>query len=113
MLKCFSDLIGETIEAFMDDIIVKSKKVDQLMADLKETFEKLQENDIKLNPEKCVFGVPRGMLLGFIVSECDIKANLEKIRAITRMGPMQNVKGIQRIMGCLMALSHFISCLGE
>jgi hypothetical protein len=113
MLKCFGDLIGETVEAFMDDIIVKSKKVDQLVADLKETFEKLQENDIKLNPEKCVFGVPRGMLLGFIVSECDIEANLEKIRAITWMGPMQNVKGIQRIMGCLMALSHFISRLGE
>jgi hypothetical protein len=41
MLKCFGDLIGETIKAYMDDIIVKSKRVDQLMVDLKKTFTKL------------------------------------------------------------------------
>jgi hypothetical protein len=41
MLKCFGDLIGETIEAYVDDIMVKSRKVDQLMADLKKTFKKL------------------------------------------------------------------------
>ena len=43
---------------------------------------------MKLNPEKCIFGVPRGMLLGFIVSEHGIKDNLEKISAIMRMGPI-------------------------
>jgi hypothetical protein len=52
MLKCFSDLIGETVEAYVDDIIVESKKVDQLMVDLKKTFKKLQKNGIKLNLEK-------------------------------------------------------------
>jgi hypothetical protein len=72
----------------VDDIVVKSKKVDQLMADLEKTFDKLWENGIKLNPEKCVFGVPRGMLLGFIISERGIEANLEKIMAITQMGPI-------------------------
>ena len=53
------------------------------------------------------------MLLGFIVSEHGIKANPEKISAITRMGPIQNIKGFQRVIGCLAALSRFISCLGE
>ena len=53
------------------------------------------------------------MLLGFIVSERGIKANLEKILAITRMGPIQNIKGVQRITGCLTTLSRFISRLGE
>jgi hypothetical protein len=53
------------------------------------------------------------MLLGFIVSECSIKANPEKIMAITRMGPIQNVNGVQRIMGCIMALDRFISCLSK
>jgi hypothetical protein len=53
------------------------------------------------------------MLLGFIVSEHGIEANLEKIVAIARMGPIQNVKGVQWIMGCLAALSRFISCLSE
>ena len=66
-----------------------------------------------LNPEKCAFGVPRGMLLGFIISERGIEANPEKISAITRMGLIQNMKGVQRVIGCLAALSRFISRLGE
>ena len=41
MLKCFGDLIGQTIDAYMDDIMVKSKWVDQLIADLEQTFAKL------------------------------------------------------------------------
>jgi hypothetical protein len=86
MLKCFGDLIGETIKAYMDDIIVKSKRVDQLMVNLKKTFTKLRKNGIKLNPKKCVFEVSRGMLLGFIISEPGIEGNLKKITAITWMG---------------------------
>ena len=88
MLKCFGDLIEWTIEAYVDDIVVKSKWADQVMADLEHTFMKLRANVIKLNPEKCVFGVPRGMLLGFIISERDIEAHPEKISAIMRMGPI-------------------------
>ena len=54
-----------------------------------------------------------GMLLGFIIFEHGIEANLEKISAIMRMGLIQNIKGVLRITGCLAALSQFISCLGE
>ena len=78
-----------------DDIVVKSKWANQLIADLEQTIVKLRENDIKLNPEKCIFGVPRGMLLGFIVSEHSIKAKPDKILAIMRMGPIHNLKGVQ------------------
>ena len=53
------------------------------------------------------------MLLGFIVFERGIEATPEKISAITRMGPIQNMKGVQRVTGCLGTLSRFISCLGE
>ena len=95
MLKCFGDLIGWTVEAYVDDIMVKSKHADHLVDDLEQTFAKLQANVIKLNPEKCVFEVPRGMLLGSIISEHGIKANPEKILAITRMGLIQNIKGVQ------------------
>ena len=113
MLRCFGDLIRRTVEAYVDDIVVKSKWADHLIADLEQTFAKLQANGIKLNPEKCVFGVPRGMLLGFIISKHGIEANPEKISAITRMGLIHNIKGGQRVIGCLAALSQFISCLGE
>ena len=105
MLRCFEDLIGWTIEAYVDNIVVKSKWIDHLIADLGQTFVKLQANGIKLNPEKCVFVVLRCMLLGFIIFERGIEANSEKISTIIRMGLILNIKGVQRIIGCLIALS--------
>ena len=89
----------------MDDIVVKSRRARDLVDDLEIAFKCLREKGIKLNPEKCVFGVPRGMLLGFIVSERGIEANPEKVSAITSMGPIRDLKGVQRVMGCLAALS--------
>jgi ribonuclease HI len=82
-------------------------------SDLEVTFMCLKAKSVKLNPEKCVFGVLRGMLLGFIVSEQGIEANPEKIAAITNMGPIKDLKGVQRVMGCLAALSRFISRLSK
>jgi hypothetical protein len=93
--------------------VVKSERVSNLVDDLDITFKCLKAKNIKLNPEKCVFGVPRGMLLGFIISERGIEANPEKISAITKMGPIRDLKGIQKVTGCLAALSRFISRLGE
>jgi hypothetical protein len=88
MEHVFREHIGPTIEAYVDDIIVKSKRVNNLVDDLDIAFKCLKAKNIKLNPEKCVFGVPRGMLLGFIVSARGIEANPEKISTITRMGPI-------------------------
>jgi ribonuclease HI len=109
----FGEHIGRTVEAYVDDIVVKTRKASDLLSDLEVTFRCLKAKGVKLNPEKCVFEVPRGMLLGFIVSERGIEANPEKIAAITSMGPIKDLKGIQRVMGCLAALSRFISRLGE
>ena len=53
------------------------------------------------------------MLLGYIVSQRGIEANPEKVSAITRMGPIRDIKVVQRVTGCLAALSCFISRLGE
>ena len=113
MTQVFGDNIGQTIEAYVDDIVVKTRKAEGLVDDLRITFKCLREKGIKLNPEKCVFGVPRGMLLGFIVSERGIESIPEKVSAITSMGPIRDLKGVQRVMGCLAALSRFISRLGE
>ena len=113
ILHVFGDHIGRNIEAYVDDIVVKSRKADDLVADLRIAFDCLRAKGVKLNPEKCVFGVPRGMLLGFIISQRVIEPNPEKVSAITRMGPIRDLKGVQRVMGCLASLSQFISCLGE
>jgi hypothetical protein len=84
MNHVFGEHIGRTIEAYIDDIVVKMRKA----SDLETIFRCLKAKGVKLNPKKCVFGVPRGMLLGFIVSERGIEANPEKIAVITNMGPV-------------------------
>ena len=94
MLHVFGDHLGRNIEAYVDAIVIKSRKADDLVADLRIAFDYLRAKGGKLNPEKCVFGVPRGMLLGFIVSQRGIEPNLEKVLAITRMGPICDLKGV-------------------
>jgi hypothetical protein len=68
MQHVFRDHIGQTVEAYVDDIVVKTRKAVDLVNDLRIAFDCLRANGVKLNPEKCIFGVPRGMLLGYIVS---------------------------------------------
>ena len=68
---------------------------------------------MKLNPEKCVFGVLAGQLLRYLVSARGIEANPEKIAAIDNMRQPRNTKDIQKFTGCLASLSRFISRLGE
>jgi hypothetical protein len=89
MQHVFGDHIGRTVEAYVDDIVMKARKADDLVDDLRIAFGCLRANRVKLNPEKCVFGVPRGMLLGYIVPERSIEANLEKVAALKRMGPIR------------------------
>jgi hypothetical protein len=113
MQHVFRDHIGQTVEAYVDDIVVKTRKADDLVNDLRVAFDYLRANGVKLNPEKCVFGVPRGMLLGYIVSQWGIKPNPEKVTALERMGPIRDLKGVQKVLGCLAALSLFVSQLGE
>jgi hypothetical protein len=115
--RCMQHVLGDHIrrivEAYVDDIVVKTRKANDLVNDLSITFDCLRANVVKLNPEKCVFGVPRGMLLGYIVSQRGIEANSEKVAVLERMGPIRDLKGVQRVIWCLAALSRFISRLGE
>nr|ABA94235.1 retrotransposon protein, putative, unclassified [Oryza sativa Japonica Group] len=105
--------IGRNVEAYVDDLVVKTRNQETLLSDLAETFESLRSARIKLNPDKCVFGVPAGKLLGFLVSARGIEANPEKIRAIERMRPPSKLRDAQCVTGCMAALSRFISRLGE
>jgi hypothetical protein len=113
MQHIFEDHIGRTAEAYVDDIVMKTRKADDLVHNLRIAFGCLRANRVKLNPKKCVFGVPRGMLLGYIVSQRGIEANPVKVAALERMGPIRDLKGVQKVLGCLAALSRFISRLGE
>jgi hypothetical protein len=93
MQHVFGDHIGRTVEAYVDDIVVKTRKADDLVNDLRVEFDCLRANRVKLNPEKCFFRVPRGMLLGYIVSKNGIEPNPEKATALERMVLIRDLKG--------------------
>jgi hypothetical protein len=110
---CFKRQLNKNVEAYVDDVVVKTRNSERLIADLEETFASLREYRWKLNPNKCVFGVPSGKLLGFIISHRGIEANPEKISAITNMRAPTCIKDVQKLTGCMAALNRFISKLGE
>ena len=97
----------------MDDVIVKTKNPSTLITDLKQTFDCLCKYKWKLNPTKCVFGVPSEQLLGFLVSHQGIKDSMKEIQVITQMTRPHCVKDVQKLTGCMAAHNHFISRLVE
>jgi hypothetical protein len=105
--------IGKNVQVYVDDVVIKTKVKDTLIDDLRETFHNLRRFWMKLNPAKCTFGVPAGMLLGFLVSSRGIEANSFKIRAIKRMELPQCLNDVQQFTGCLASLSRFVRWLGE
>jgi ribonuclease HI len=105
--------IGRNVLTYVDDIIVKSTKQENHIADLQETFANFRQAGLKLNPEKCVFAVKKGKFLGCLVSTKGIEANPSKIEAILRMEPPSTKKGAQRLAGRLASLNRFISRSAE
>jgi hypothetical protein len=66
---------------------------------------------MKLNPENCTFNMPSRKFLGYMVSQRGIEPNPEKVSAITKMAPPKSLHDVQKLMGCMAALSRFISRL--
>jgi hypothetical protein len=111
--KCLKTQIGKNIEAYVDNVVVKTTEEDKLITDLTETFANLREFQWKLNPTKCVFGVASGLLLGFMVGHRGIEANPTKIDAIRKMAKASNKKDVMKLTGMMAALGRFISKLSE
>src|SRR6266566_2554088 len=110
---CFEPQLHSNLEAYMDDIVVKTKDKSTLIQDLEETFVNLHKINLKLNPKKCVFGVPSSKLLGFFASQRGIEANPDKIKAIEQIQAPKSVKDVRRLAGYVAALSRFISRSAE
>jgi hypothetical protein len=94
-------------------VVVKTTEEDQLIADLTKTIANLWQFQWKLNPTKCVLGVPSGLLLGFMVGHRGIEANPVKVDAIHHMAKPSNKKDVMKLTGMMVALSRFISKLGK
>jgi len=98
MDQILKGMLDRSMEVYIDDIVVKFDSCIQHIQDLKEVFKALTDHGIRLNPEKCVFGVEGGKCLGFILTHREIEANLEKCRVITEMQSPENIKEIQKLI---------------
>ncbi|GAA0141455.1 hypothetical protein LIER_02592 [Lithospermum erythrorhizon] len=94
-------------------MLVKSKEMGNHLGNLKETFEQLRASKLRINPEKCSFGVTSGKFLGYMINKRCIEPNFDKIKALLDMKPPESYKDVQKLTECLAALSRFISKSGE
>ena len=104
-------MMHNEIEVHVDDMIVKSKNREGHITDLRKFFERIKEYKLRLNLQKCTFGVTTGKLLGFLVSDRRIEVDPLKIKAILDMPPPKSEKEIQGFLGWLQYISRFIAKL--
>ncbi|XP_076899519.1 uncharacterized protein LOC143553398 [Bidens hawaiensis] len=109
----FKDQLGKTMEVYIDDMVVKSKRAEDHLRDLEEAFNILDQYNMKLNPSKCYFGVKAGKFLGYMVTKRGIEASPEQIEAIINLKSPVNAKDVQRLTGRITALNRFISRSSE
>ena len=109
MTRMFESLLGKNIEIYIDDMVVKSKKVSGHLEDLQVVFEILRSHRLRLNASKCSFGAGSGKFLGYMVTHSGIEVNPDQIKAITNMRTPRNPKEVQKLTRMAAALNIFIS----
>ena len=92
----------------MDDILVKSKSKEDHVKDLKVAFERMKQYKLRIKPQKCVFGVSSGKILGHIISRRGVEVDPKKIKAIIEMSPPTNLKQLRSLQGKIQAIRRFI-----
>ena len=107
--RMFQDKIGRTVEVYINDMVVKSKQEVRHTEDLQGVFEVLRQHKLRLNAEKCAFGVGAGKFLGYLITYQGIEVNLDQIEAVKRLKSLSNPKKMQVLTGMLAALNRFIS----
>ena len=85
MTKMFKSQLGNNIEIYIDDMVVKNKMVSEHLEDLRTIFEILRNHKLHLNASKCSFGVGSGKFLGYMVTHRRIEVNLDQIKAINNL----------------------------
>ncbi|XP_057505747.1 uncharacterized protein LOC130789037 [Actinidia eriantha] len=107
--KMFKPVLGRTMDAYIDDMVVKSRKESDHLRDLFEIFAILQQHKLRLNAAKCTFGVGSGKFLGHLITRRGIEADPEQIAAINQLTSPRNAKEVQKLTGMAAALNRFIS----
>src|SRR3954469_20626902 len=111
MVTLFHDMIHKEVEVYVDDMIAKSYTEEEHITHLQKLFERLKKFKLRLNPNKCTFGVRSGKLLGFIVSQQGIEVDPNKVKAIKEMPVPRTEKEVRGFLGRLNYISRFISHL--
>jgi hypothetical protein len=106
------DQVSRNVLSYVNDIVVASKKRENYISDLTETFANMHEARLRLNP-KNVFGITMGKVLRCLVLTKGIKANPDEIKAITQIRPQQNRRDVQKLTGRIASLNRFISKLAK
>ncbi|GKE00102.1 reverse transcriptase domain-containing protein [Tanacetum coccineum] len=109
----FQSQIGWNLEAYVDDMVIKSRDEKMLPADIAETFDNLTKINMKLNPKKYSFGVEEGKFLGYMVTSEGIRANPKKTRALADLQSSRTLKEMQSLSGKLASLSRFLTKSAE
>jgi hypothetical protein len=113
MKAILKEQMERNVFTYVDDIVVMGRKKETQLQDLDEAFDNMRRAQLKLNLEKCVFGISRGKVLGCLVSVKGIEANLEKTNAIVHMKPRGSRKDVQRLTGRIATLNRFIAKIAE
>ena len=111
IITLFHDMIHKEMEVYVDDIIIKSKKTEDHLIDLKKLFERLRKYNLKLHLVKCAFGAPTGKLLGFIVSKKGIEIDPAKIKIIQEMPIPKTQKDVNIFSEKINFIDRFIDQL--
>nr|GEY16732.1 reverse transcriptase domain-containing protein [Tanacetum cinerariifolium] len=101
-------LLGRNLEAYVDDIAIKSKTKQDMVTDIANIFHNLRKINMKLNPKKCSFGVTEGKFLGYMVTSEGIQANPKKKKAVSDMQSPETLREMQSLSGKLAALNRFV-----
>ena len=94
MTRMFRDKIGCTVEIYIDDMVVKSKQEVRHVEDLQGVFEILWKHRLRLNVEKCAFGVGAGKFLGYLITSRGIEVNPDQIEAVKHLRSPSNLKEV-------------------
>lgn len=105
----FESQLGQNVDTYIDDMVVKSKQVSEHLSDLGSVFSVLRKHKLSLNTSKCSFGVSSSNFLGYMISHLWIEVNPDQIKAINDLHPPQNPKTVQRLTGTTATLNRFIS----
>ncbi|KAM1074742.1 hypothetical protein COP2_020149 [Malus domestica] len=111
MNAIFHDLIGQNMEVYIDDIVVKSKTEEQHLTDLRQALKRMRIYKLKMNPKKCAFGVRAGNFLGFLVHQRGVEVDNNKSRAVMESPSPTNKVQLQRLLGKINFLRRFIANL--